>query len=137
NDEVVELVVSLTSNGTAATGPLRTGVNIYDWNGSEYVLSIVQLDAPRYYIQVVHEGDRAFSNLQMEDAISFYELALTEDFRYWFNDGPINVISYAYYRLVLAHAYRGNGGAIIEALDRMRPNFARDEDGILPVYVEM
>jgi hypothetical protein len=138
NDEVAELVVSLTSNGTSATGPLRTGVNIYDWNGEQYVLSIIQLDAPRYYIQVVHEGDKSFSNLQMENAVLLYELALTnEDFRNWFNDDPITVISYAYYRLILAYAYMGNGGGIIQALERMRTELATSAEGEIGVYVEL
>lgn len=137
-DEVAELVVTLSSNGTSETGPLRTGVNIYDWNGEQYLLSIIQLDAPRYYIQVVHEGDKAFSNLQMQEAVLFYELALdSDDFRNWFNDDPVTVISYAYYRLILAYAFSGNGGEIIQALEQMRSEFGSGDEGILGVYVEM
>jgi hypothetical protein len=59
NDAVSEVVVSLKNRGNKDTGPLRTGVNIYDWNGAAYVLSIVQYDPPRFRIQVVQEADRA------------------------------------------------------------------------------
>src|SRR5690606_20479349 len=52
NDGVIEIIIRMTSTGTAATGPLRTGVMIYDWNGVNYVRSITQLDPPRFRIQV-------------------------------------------------------------------------------------
>ncbi|MBZ0276027.1 MAG: hypothetical protein K8I60_07785 [Anaerolineae bacterium] len=106
SDRVLELVARLTSTGTAATGPLRTGVNIYDWNGSAYVLSITQLDPPRFKIQVIHEADNAFRRLEMDNAISLYELADGDnDLRYWYNDEPAILHSYALFRLVVAFAY--------------------------------
>lgn len=143
NDEVAEVVVELNSNGTAATGPLRTGVNIYDWNGQLYLLSIIQLDAPRYRIQLVHEGDRHFSHLRMQEALQLYEAALAgDDLRYWFNDEPESLTSYVLYRRILAYAYLGNGGGIIETLTEIEATFpppedegaARDE---LPVFVDL
>ncbi|MCB9450043.1 MAG: hypothetical protein H6672_01305 [Anaerolineaceae bacterium] len=106
SDQVQEVVVRLTNTGTAATGPLRTGVNIYDWNGVAYVLSITQLDPPRFKIQVIHEADDAFNRLEIEDAVSLYELANSDSgLRYWFNDEPDILRSYALYRLVVAFAY--------------------------------
>jgi hypothetical protein len=142
NDRVEEIVVALDNNGTAATGPLRTGVNIYDWNGQTYVLSIIQLDPPGYHIQVIIEGDKAFSQQNMADAIQFYTLALTdEDLRYWFNDGPINTISYGQFRLILAYAYLGNSAGIITTLDQMNAEFLTADTGdalsLAPVYVHM
>ncbi len=106
DDRVVEIVVRLTSAGTRATGPLRTGVNIYDWNGEAYVLSIIQLDPPRYQIQVIHEADRAFARQGMAQAARLYELARTEaGLRFWFNDEPAILNSYTLYRLILLYAY--------------------------------
>lgn len=142
NDQVLEIVVTLDSNGTAETGPLRTGVNIYDWNGDTYVLSIIQLDPPRYYIQVIFEGDKAFSQQKMADAIQFYNLALAgKDLHFWFNDGPINTISYAQYRLILAYAYLGNSAGIITTRDDMNAQFLSGDTGTdfssAPVYVNM
>lgn len=142
NDSVQEIVITLDSSGTAATGPLRTGINIYDWDGQFYVLSIVQLDPPRYRIQVIHEGDRAFSRLEMETAIAAYQIAIrdNDELRYWFNDGPINEISYALYRLILAYAYTGNGGGILETVARLQADFPLAEDQTIadaPIYVQM
>lgn len=106
NDRVVEIVVRLTSAGTRATGPLRTGVNIYDWNGEAYVLSIIQLDPPRFQIQIIHEADRAFARQEMAQAARLYELARTEPgLRFWLNDEPSILNSYTLYRLILLYAY--------------------------------
>ncbi len=141
NDEVDELVINLESNGNAATGPLRTGVNIYDWNGQFYVLSIIQLDPPRYRIQVVHEGDRAFSFQRMDEALEAYQLALDDpDLRYWFDDGPVNVTSYALYRMILAYAYLGDGTGLLNTVSQMQEEFPPEEGDPppeAPVYVEM
>lgn len=142
SDSVLELVIPLESNGTAETGPLRTGTNIYDWDGDLYLLSFIELNPPRYRIQVVQEGDKAFSSLDTQAAIRSYELAINPDAElgYWFNDGPETVISYGYYRLILAYAYAGNGGAVVEALTRMNDLFPRNEGETLdtaPVYVHL
>lgn len=141
SDSVIELIVNLDNNGTAATGPLRTGTNIYDWNGELYVLSRIQLNPPRYRIQVVHEGDRLFSQLEMQDALRLYDLALDDDdLRYWFNDGPVTVISYALYRQILAYAYLGDGAGIIETLTQVNDTFPLEEGETqddMPVYVQM
>lgn len=141
NDQVDELVISLDNNGTAATGPLRQGTNIYDWDGQFYVLSIIQLQEPDYRIQVIHEGDRLFSQLRMTDAITAYEAALAnDDLRYWFNDGPTNTISYGQYRLILANAYLGSSPGVINTLNAMNDAFPLTEEQTLddaPVYVHM
>jgi hypothetical protein len=108
NDGVGEIVVRLTNTGTQATGPLRTGVNIYDWNGSVYVLSIVQLDPPRFRIQIIHEADRQFAQSNYNEAIELYALALEDDaLRLWFSDELPILQSYALYRLMLTYAAAG------------------------------
>ena len=58
DDQIAEIVLQFTNAGNATTGPLRTGMTIYDWNGAAYVQSITQLDPPRFRIQVIHEADR-------------------------------------------------------------------------------
>lgn len=135
NDQVQELVVRLTDDGDATTGPLRTGVNIYDWNGSYYTLSIVQLDPPQFAIQVVQEADRNFARQQMDTAIAQYQLALSDSgLRYWLNDEPVYLKSYLYYRLLLAYAYTDNDNLLSlfqEALATY-PDAAN-----APVYVSM
>jgi hypothetical protein len=106
NDRVAEIVVRLDNPGDENTGPLRTGVNIYDWNGASYVLSIIQLDPPRFRIQVIHAADRAFAQLNTDQAIPLYESAVNDpSLRFWYNDEPAILNSYGLYRLLLAYAY--------------------------------
>ncbi len=140
NDDVAELVVELTDRGTSATGPLRTGVNIYDWNGSVYALSIIQFDAPRYLIQIIHEGDRAFSQYQFEQAAITYATALeVQDTRFWFNDERDILQAYALYRLILTYALLGDA-RVSDVFLRLSESFPLTADiplEELPVYAVM
>jgi hypothetical protein len=135
DDQIAEVVVRLTDPGTTSTGPLRTGVNIYDWNGAVYVLSIIQLDPPRFKIQVLQEADRAFNRLDTEQAISLYQLAQSNaDLRYWFDDEPAILTSYTLYRLVLMYAYTED--------DELLPTYsaalqAFPDAASAPVYIEL
>ncbi|MGJ3240219.1 MAG: hypothetical protein ACFE0Q_16040 [Anaerolineae bacterium] len=141
NDLVDELVINLNSNGTTATGPLRQGTIIYDWDGELYVRSIIQLREPSYRIQVIHEGDRLFSLQRVSEAIQAYNNALTDDdLRYWFNDGPVNTLTYAQYRLILAYGFLGDSAGIITTLDTINSSYPLEEEQTLanlPVYAHM
>ncbi|MCU0496823.1 MAG: hypothetical protein MUF87_05675 [Anaerolineae bacterium] len=102
-DQVSEVIVRLESNGTEFTGPLRTGVEIYDWDGSSYVLSIIQLDPPRFMIQVIQQADVEFARREYATAIALYQQAFTgTGLRYWFDDEVEILRSYTLYRLILA-----------------------------------
>jgi hypothetical protein len=140
-DDVAEVVINLESRGSSATGPLRTGVNIYDWNGAGYTLSIIQLDAPRYHIQVIHEGDRLLARGDFNGAYSLYENALTqENLRYWFNDGPNTVDSYALYRQALTLAAQNNSDGLANIVSQLNAQYPVTEENSvedLPVYVHM
>lgn len=141
NDQVDEIIINLDSNGTAATGPLRQGNNIYDWNGQFYVLSRIQLQPPTYYIQVIHEGDRLFSLQQFSEAIVTYESALSDtDLRFWFNDGPVNTITYGQYRNIIAYGFLSDSTNIVGNLEIMNSQHALADGQTLadlPVYVHM
>ncbi len=139
SDFVQEIVINMQSNGNSVTGPLRRGVHIYDWNGSSYVLSIVQLEPPRYYIQIAHEGDRQFSQLRMaEAAAAFQLLAESEGLRYWFNDEAEWLRSYALYRQLLAYAYLNDPrqGDVFAEIITQFPLVDGGEE-TLPVYAQM
>jgi hypothetical protein len=113
SDQVAEIVVRLRNPGDIASGPLRTGVNIYDWNGAVYTLSIVQLDPPRFTIQIIHEADRAFAQQDMAKAIPLYELALADtSLEDWYGDDGEILPSYILYRLLLAYAFVEDGRAL-------------------------
>ncbi len=139
NDAVTEIVLELKSGGTSATGPLRTGLNVYDWNGSVYTLSIIQLDEPRYRIQVIHEADKAFSKLDMPGALTLFQLALDNPkLESWFNDESSTLLSYSLYRMMLIHAYTGNTAALNEIIQKLAAAFPPDQpvEG-QPPYVAM
>lgn len=108
-DEVSEVVVRLENRGTTETGPLRTGINVYDWDGQRYTLSIVQYDPPRFKIQVIHEADRAFERGELPQAIALYSVALAgDDLGYWYDDEVDLLQSYLYYKLLVSHVQAGN-----------------------------
>jgi hypothetical protein len=135
SDRVLEIVVRLDDAGNSATGPLRTGVNIYDWNGSVYTLSIVQLDPPRFQIQVIQEADRAFARLETDQAIPLYELAYNDKtLHFWFNDDPTILKSYLYYRMMLAYAYT-DSDKLLPTYQAAQTDFPDPTTG--PVYVSM
>jgi hypothetical protein len=135
NDRVQELVVKLTDTGNASTGPLRTGVNIYDWNGTGYVLSIVQLDPPQFLFQVVQEGDSNFARQAMDKAIPLYQQALAStSLRYWLNDEPTYIKSYIYYKLLLAQAYTDDKNLLTTFQTALA---AYPDPNNAPVYVAM
>jgi len=106
NDSVIEIAVQMDNPGTEETGPLRTGTLVYDWNGGGYVLSIAQLDSPRYRIQIIQEADKATDSFEMDTAIRLYNLALNDpSLQEWIpNEGPI-LQSYLYYRLLTLYAF--------------------------------
>lgn len=142
NDDVAEIVVSLDSRGTSATGPLRTGINIYDWNGSVYTLSIIQLDPPRYRIQYIHQADRLFGRLQPEQAADLYLQAIDdeEELGYWFNNGETVLNAYVLYRLIMTYTFSGDFEArenVVTALEEAYPIEANTDPASLPVYIEM
>jgi hypothetical protein len=135
NDEVSEVVVRLENRGTAETGPLRTGTNVYDWNGSQYVLSIVELEPPRFMIQVLHEGDRALLRGDYPTAETIYREAIDNDeLRWWFDDEPDLLNSYAYYRLLQAQVLLASVGqtTTINEINSIFPDPAAS-----PVYAQM
>jgi hypothetical protein len=105
NDRISELVVRLTDDGSARTGPLRTGQIVYDWDGAQYVRSYTEYDPPRFRIQMVFDADAAFAQGRTRDAITLYDLAVSSpNLENWQNDDITVLPAYARFRLMLAYA---------------------------------
>lgn len=135
NDRVIEIIIRMTSTGTPATGPLRTGVTIYDWNGVNYARSITQLDPPRFRIQVIQQADRSLANGNTNEAIALYELSLQNtELRNWFNDDETVLRSYALYRLITVYAFTENEN-LLPAFQSMQQNYPDPLNA--PVYAQM
>lgn len=135
SDDVSEIVVRRSDDGNEETGPIRTGLNIYDWNGQVYVLSIVQPDPPQYLIQVIHEADRFFARREMTNAIQLYEVAINDtSLQPWLRDETPSLRSYALYRLLLAQAFT-NDQNLLATYQFLGQQFPNPEPQT--VYVEM
>jgi hypothetical protein len=135
NDRILEIVVRMTSTGTASTGPLRTGVTIYDWDGSVYRRSITQLDPPRFRIQVVQQADRHLAQNNTQAALDLYELSLADtSLANWFNDDPDVLKSYALFRLLTTYAFTEDEG-LLTVFQSVQQNYPDPQTS--PVYVTL
>ncbi len=133
NDRILEIVVRMTSSGTPATGPLRTGVTIYDWNGTVYMRSITQLDPPRFRIQVLHQADRHLAQNNPDAAVDLYELSLADtSLGNWFNDDPEILRAYALFRLLTTYAFTEDNG-LLTIFQSVQQNYPDPQTS--PVYV--
>lgn len=133
NDNVLEVITQQEARGTSATGPIRTGIQIYDWNGTQYVLSFAQPDRIRYVIQAVHQADRAFRQENMDEAARLYQFIIeTDELGYWFGGDERDILrSYALYRLLLTYTFAENGDAL-SAYEAARQ--AYPDPATAPVY---
>lgn len=136
NDRVTEVITVQQGRGTPETGPLRTGSQIYDWDGAAYQLSVFQPDPLRYMIQIVHEADRAFREDRSDDAARLYLAALdNEDLAFWFGgDERDQLETYVRYRLLLTYAFAENGDALTVYED-IRSAYPGLEDAPVYAYV--
>lgn len=110
NDAVQEIITQQRGFGNPDSGPIRTGSQVYDWNGDTYVLSVSQPDPIRFRIQIIHEADLALEESRLSAAVSLYQQALNDnELDDWFGEREEETLrAYAYYRLLLAYAYAEN-----------------------------
>ncbi|MFW5709150.1 MAG: tetratricopeptide repeat protein [Chloroflexota bacterium] len=140
DDSVQELILRQDYVGNITTGPQRTGLKIYDWNGIEYVLSIVQPDPLRYRIQVIHQADRYFVQRSMEEAIRLYQQALVnEDLDTWLRNETPLLEAYILYRMLLARAFNNEPEAAVvyQRIIETYPPPAEEGAPAPPIYVEL
>lgn len=124
NDDVDELILYLDNQGDATTGPLRTGISTYDWNGTVYVLSIWEPDPPRFRIQIIHQADRYFLEGDMALAMTNYDRALNDpDLRRWRNGEDDILAAYSLYRALVAQAIIGQTGGLTIIMQRIEETF--------------
>lgn len=139
DDDVLEIITQQQGNGNSDTGPLRTGSQIYDWNGEGYVLSVTRPNPIRYTIQAVHEADRAFREERMDDAAGLYLYVFEEgldELAYWYGGDERDILSsYVLYRILLTFTFAENGDPL-SAYAQTRENFLIDGDNA-PVFARM
>ncbi len=136
NDRVAEVITVQEGRGSEETGPLRTGSQIYDWDGTAYQLSVSQPDPLRYMIQIVHEADRAFREERPDDAARLYLAALdNDDLAFWFGGNErAQLETYVRYRLLLTYTFAENGDALT-VYEEIRSEYPGLENA--PVYAAL
>lgn len=132
NDSIAEIITLQQGTGTSQTGPIRSTTHIYDWNGTQYVLSLSQPSPYRYRIEVIHAADEAFAQNQMEQAAQLLRESITNtDLRVWFQDSADILTAYALYRLLLVYTFQENGDAL-SVYQEARNRFSNLETS--PIY---
>jgi hypothetical protein len=113
SDGILELTVTSSPTGDAASGPTRSVIEIWDWTGRNYVLAAREQDAPRYRVHMLHDADEAFSQQNWTTASAGYNAVRDdEELLAWPvvpNEQPV-LRAYATYRLMLVSARRGRTG---------------------------
>ena len=134
-DRVTELIVPQTDDGNAASGPLRTGEIVYDWNGAIFVRSFTNEDPPRFRVQVAHEADAAFAAGDYAAAALLYrQTADDAALENWQNDDSAILPAYALYRLLLLDSFTDDP-RLVETQARLLN--AYPDLATAPVYAEM
>jgi hypothetical protein len=134
-DQVSEVIVRLDDDGNAETGPLRTGVVVYDWNGAGYARALTQFDAPQFRVQVVHLADAAWAAGEFDEAAALYEQVITNlDLRNWQNDDVPLLQTYGLYRLLLAYAFLEDD-RLLEVYQVIQTQYP--DPAAAPVYIQM
>jgi hypothetical protein len=112
-DGVLELTAQINPPGTLASGPPHSVVDIWDWNGSDYLLAKREETGSRYRIHAVYEADDQFRAGELRPAILAYD-ALRKDntLLSWTTSGEYEVLrAYAAFRIVIGYARLNNGRA--------------------------
>lgn len=112
-DGVLELTAQINPPGTAASGPPHSVTDIWDWNGTAYMLAQRQETGPRYRIHAVYAADDQFRAGKLRPAILAYD-ALRKDSTLlaWTTPGEYEVLrAYSAFRIMIAYAKLNNGRA--------------------------
>ncbi|MBN1305304.1 MAG: hypothetical protein JXA13_12780 [Anaerolineales bacterium] len=115
-------------------GPSRRQINNFDWDGSNFTLSSIEYDLPRYRFQAIQDGDLYVLYGKFNSAFMSYSMAISDrNLDCWSSEKAQNyaasreaswnsptptpvpqddnetlqLIAYAYYRIMVLHTYRG------------------------------
>jgi hypothetical protein len=113
-DGVLELTAQINPPGTVATGPPRSVVDTWDWNGVNYVLALrEEPDGARYRIHAIYDADDLARDGQLRAAILAYDAARRgTGLLAWTAAGETEVLrAYAALRIVVLYARLQSGRA--------------------------
>ncbi len=116
-DRIMEIMIQGGGISASVTsGPPRTSTTVWDWNGTNYVRALTQLDPPLFRIHMVHDADLALASGEGLEAIRLYREAL-ENPRLGTWQVPneqLMLRGYALYKLMVAYAFMEEDGAALD-----------------------
>ena len=113
-DGVLELTAQISPPGSGATGPPRSVVDTWDWNGADYALARrEEPQGARYRIHAVYDADDLLRDGQWRPAILAYDGARRDtNLLSWTVAGEYEALrAYAAFRIVITYARLQNGRA--------------------------
>jgi hypothetical protein len=112
-DGVLELTAQINPPGTAITGPPRSVVDIWDWNGVDYLLARRDPAGSRYRIHAMYDADDLLKAGQWRPAILAYDAARRDNtLQSWTIPGETEILrAYADFRIMSTYALLKNGRA--------------------------
>lgn len=106
DDGILEVSLSLTPAFDAAQGPQRRSTEIWDWDGQNYRLAVVEIEAPVYRIHALHDADMLLEQGDLAGAIRLYDQVRDDAALQPWNvpNEPIVLRAYAGLRKMIAQA---------------------------------
>ena len=106
-DGVLELTAAINPPGTSSTGPPRSVVDVWDWNGVDYLLALrEEPEGARYRIHAIYDADDLFRDGQVRQGILAYDDARRDsNLLAWAVANESEILrAYAAYRIVIGYA---------------------------------
>ncbi|MBN2305192.1 MAG: hypothetical protein JXQ72_11975, partial [Anaerolineae bacterium] len=113
-DGVLELTAQINPPGTVATGPSRSVIDTWDWNGADYVLARRdEQEGARYRIHAVYAADDLLRASEWRPAILAYDaMRRDNELLAWTVPGEYEALrAYGAFRIVITYALMRNGRA--------------------------
>jgi hypothetical protein len=113
-DGVLELTAAINPPGTTTTGPGRSVVDTWDWNGMDYVLALrEEPSGARYRIHAIYDADDLLRDGQWRPAILAYDEARrNQGLLSWTVANEYEVLrAYAAFKIMVTYAALKNGRA--------------------------
>jgi len=125
-DGILEVAITFTPTQDSTLGPQRKTTNIWDWDGINYRLALIQADAPAYRIHAVHDGDVHFNQGDWRGAIKLFDRVRDDgNLQPWTVPNETEVLrAYATYKKMLAYVAQGsarNANDVLSTLQSENP----------------
>jgi hypothetical protein len=113
-DGVLELTAEINPPGTTTTGPGRSVIDTWDWNGMDYALALrEEPKGARYRIHAIYDADDLLRAGQLRPAILAYDAARRDQtLLSWTVPNEYEILrAYAAYMIMISYARLSNGRA--------------------------